>query len=597
MLENAFNLKELYALRQDFIVIGLTGRTGSGCSWFANLMTTEKFKDCNFPAPNQSIGAKNDDRKYRIAYDFLKENWKPFFVIKYSEILSLIVYKEQMACIDILLNRTKEVFQGEFPNNVDFSKELAELEKLRNETDFIEVFDEEGQNDYEYDFFLSEKFRHFDEGFQKALSSNSKLGRILILHTLCNNLRRAGCYYCEDTPALNSIYTISDRIKSIIKGHRHRNRGKSCRVIIDSLRNPLEIMYFKERYSAYYTMAINPQEDIKDEQLETKYESEVESIRKIDNFEYGHKYNKTDFYKQNVQKCIEKSDLHLSFRNDPISAYPFDFYQQVVIFYSLMLQPGIVTPSPQERCMQIAYTAKYNSGCISRQVGAVISDESYSIKAIGWNNVPQGQVPCLLRSSDELLEHSKTDDSEGTYSPYEKDSADKFYPEFKKQFTNLNRENLQGHNCSFCFKDVQNSITEGKNQVHTRSLHAEENAMLQISKYGGIALKGGILFTTASPCELCAKKAYQLGIIRIYYIDPYPGISKTQILNSGSSKVETLLFTGAIGRAYHKLYEPFMPYKDELYIRTGMEIVNKVSQLESENARLKEENAQLKRSL
>jgi len=33
--------------------------------------------------------------------------------------------------------------------------------------------------------------------------------------------------------------------------------------------------------------------------------------------------------------------------------------------------------------MQLAYTAKYNSGCISRQVGAAVTDESYSIKAIG----------------------------------------------------------------------------------------------------------------------------------------------------------------------------------------------------------------------
>lgn len=36
------------------------------------------------------------------------------------------------------------------------------------------------------------------------------------------------------------------------------------------------------------------------------------------------------------------------------------------------------------------------------------------------------------------------------------------------------------------------------------------------------------------------------------------------ILTIGSDKPEVTLFSGSIGRAYHALYEPIMPYKDEL---------------------------------
>ena len=100
--------------------------------------------------------------------------------------------------------------------------------------------------------------------------------------------------------------------------------------------------------------------------------------------------------------------------------------------------------------------------------------------------------------------------------------------------------------------------------VHTRALHAEENAFIQISKYGGSGLEGGFLFSTASPCELCAKKSYQIGIKKIVYIDPYPGITRPHIIAVGNKKPEFELFSGAIGRAYHELYEPIMPYKDEL---------------------------------
>lgn len=118
---------------------------------------------------------------------------------------------------------------------------------------------------------------------------------------------------------------------------------------------------------------------------------------------------------------------------------------------------------------------------------------------------------------------------------------------------------------SYCFKDIQNGIDGEKNQVHTRSLHAEENAFLQLSKYGGEGIKGGYLFTTASPCELCSKKSYQLGIRKIYYIDQYPGISKKHILNNGSLIPKLQLFNGAVGKTYHQIYTPIMALKDELY--------------------------------
>ena len=130
--------------------------------------------------------------------------------------------------------------------------------------------------------------------------------------------------------------------------------------------------------------------------------------------------------------------------------------------------------------------------------------------------------------------------------------------------------------------------------MHTRSLHAEENAFLQIAKDGGQSIKDGKLFTTASPCELCAKKAVQLGIRSIYYIDPYPGISQTHILASGKHKIIMKLFSGAVGRAYHRFYEPFMAYKDELSLRTGSDIQDRTKQLQHEVIRLRREIDELR---
>ena len=79
-----------------------------------------------------------------------------------------------------------------------------------------------------------------------------------------------------------------------------------------------------------------------------------------------------------------------------------------------------------------------------------------------------------------------------------------------------------------------------------------------------MSIEGGYLFSTASPCELCAKKSIQLGVKKIYYIDPYPGIANQHIISGGINRPEMRIFVGAIGRAFHNLYSPVLPYKDEI---------------------------------
>lgn len=318
-------------------------------------------------------------------------------------------------------------------------------------------------------------------------------------------------------------------------------------------------------------------------------------IKELDEKEYPSKlagYSK--FISQNIKKCIEISDIHIhnprkeQFNNVELKC-------QLAWYFSLILHPGLVMPTSLESCMQIAYTVKQSSGCISRQVGAAVTDDEFSVKSVGWNNTPQGQVPCLLRNAEDLLLGQDTD----AYSEYERNDS-KFRETLHVKLDKLRKsELLEGRNLSFCFKYLQNEIDGKKNQVHTRSLHAEENAFLQIAKHGGMKLKNGILFTTASPCELCAKKAYQLGISRIIYIDPYPGIATRHTLLVGSNSPKLQLYRGAVGRAYHQLYQPIMPYKDEL--ETLLSIPGSTNKkalrarvLEKENLELREELERLK---
>lgn len=273
---------------------------------------------------------------------------------------------------------------------------------------------------------------------------------------------------------------------------------------------------------------------------------------------------------QNIEGCLQDADIFIN--NETDNGQYILLKKKIIRYVSLIMNPGLVLPTPVERCMQIAYAAKLNSGCISRQVGAVITDAEYHLLSIGWNQQPEDQLPCSYRDLCSLYYHW----SPIAYSDFECDSQEQLQEKIEKPVTELLSHpecplNIQGKLPAYCFKDLYNSITGSNNQVHPRALHGEETALLNL---GQRSAKGGNLFTTSSPCELCAKKAKYLGIRKIYYIEPYAGLSFKHVLNIGpsESRPQMLLFTGAVGRAYTQLYTPLIPQKDELAFWLGAKL-------------------------
>lgn len=656
------NIDKIYENREKFIIIGLTGKTGSGCSTIAKILENG-YKDYNTV---DCITIDIQNRKSNIIKKFASENFvkddKKFKIIKPSTILMMLFLFDNKIIIEkiTVLNNFLNMEQNEIDNyknkknnkeeyEKDLYKELKDLknliqviklfktninffndffnfiskfneniienrEKIKNEIiNTKKKYDEKIKNETEKiikkEFFDLLKYdisnKNFDsyktlenitkdniskkidlkrELFNDVLKEFSKLNSkdFIDLYEKYNNLIQEKRKSKELT--VESLQLIGDLVREhidifqlpnycnyLIKAYRNESKkeNKSCYIAIDSLKNPFEIVYFKERYSAYYTFSIHSKDEIIFKRLETigmKY-LEIEAIHKkelnIDekDKQRGSLDSNKDFNSQNIIECIQRSDIYIDNNQDKKDT----LYKQVFKYLSLIVHPGLITPSKDEIIMQLALNAKFNSGCISRQVGAVVLNKYGSVKSIGWNEVPEGQMPCLLRSHSELLNNS----SSVIYSKYEKEKVrneDSFKYIFTKENPNNQYEesNKKGLNDSFCFKSIQNKIDDNKNQVYTRSLHAEENAFLQASKYGNSEIIGGQLFTTASPCFLCAKKAYQLGMKRIVYIEAYPDISNEQVFDIGTNKIEMVHFRGAIGLAYQKLYEPIFSYKDEL---------------------------------
>jgi len=81
-------VEKIYKLRKNFVIIGLTGRTGSGCSTVAKILQTanpenlkSEYREVN------SAPINNDIRKNRIIYRFILKNWNPFVVVKASDFI------------------------------------------------------------------------------------------------------------------------------------------------------------------------------------------------------------------------------------------------------------------------------------------------------------------------------------------------------------------------------------------------------------------------------------------------------------------------------------------------------------------------------
>lgn len=556
----AKGLRRLFDRRGEFILIGLTGRTGSGCTTAAKVLS-QHLNDLQLPEPT-SESPKAEDRKYKIIKNYVDHNWQPFFSISISNIILSFLLDENEESIKIFFKQSNLLKSSELD---EFVAAWTPAAKAWIESRNI-LFDIKSEVKDKSKFLNSWKSTIID--FFKVVRTGLGPASTKILQTIGDNIRKSGNPF-ESKHDPSNFYLLPERISLLIDLVRDVQRSieKPTYIVLDALRNPFELLYFRERFPAFYVFAISTPNDDRERRL-SLLDFTAKQIVDLDHKEYPEKNSPLSGYdaftSQNIQSCLEKADVYIN--NSGFS--PQDqikdiksLTQQLVKYFSLILHPGLVTPTRSERCMQIAFTARANSGCISRQVGAAITDEHDSVKAVGWNDVPAGQVPCLLRAATDLLDNQ---DSQA-FSEYEYKDA-KFRKEIEGTYKKFKLVETNGRSSAFCFKTAYNTLTNTKNQVHTRSLHAEENAFLQIVKQGGQGISGGKLYTTASPCELCAKKAFQLGIRHIYFIDPYPGISLKHILQSGAenSRPKVELYQGAVGSAYHRMYDPILPYKDEL---------------------------------
>lgn len=572
-------IDNIYEEREKFIIVGLTGRTGSGCTTVSKILSTEIFEELNLHEPKTTDFDTNEQRKYQIVYSYIKQHWSPFFRISMTDVIFSFIIQESF---DNLIDKLSGIIGKELAKNI--SNELnAKFPNLRAEYFYLnkeisKIFgtdihlDRSNRNNLKIAYNILIRLSSIQSKFREVMNNNIYIDKsnntTVSTFTYClqefgNRIRNHGDTNPDKEFSGIHMFALARRANDFIKAVQAVNKANNhpTFICLDAIRSPYEATYFQDRYSSFYLVAVSTDDNERIRRLGEKLSHE--QIKALDSKEYPSKLkDESRFTNQDIGACLQLADIYLY--NPYESTNEKYFITELIVKYiTLMKHPGLITPTSVERCMQIAYNAKLNSGCLSRQVGAVITDSHYSVKAVGWNSVAEGQVPCNLRNAENYL-INKDKSSFSTYELENQEFIDHMHKEYKRK---IGLSSLKGRLCSYCFKDEYEQITLQKNQVHTRSLHAEENAFLQIVKYGGEGIQGGKLFTSASSCVLCSKKAFQLGIKDIFYIDPYPDIATSHILSFGKDKTKCPkchLFYGAIGRAYTCLYTQRIAIKDEL---------------------------------
>ena len=133
--------------------------------------------------------------------------------------------------------------------------------------------------------------------------------------------------------------------------------------MIDAIRNPYEVLYFKERFAAFYLMSVTTNNETRKKNL-YKLDYKDSEIKLLDEEEYpkNSKDLKNSYVEQDIQKCVELSDIYV-YNNGIKTDDNFELKKQLIKFFALIMHPELVTPTPMERVMQFAYAAAFNVGC------------------------------------------------------------------------------------------------------------------------------------------------------------------------------------------------------------------------------------------
>jgi len=320
---------------------------------------------------------------------------------------------------------------------------------------------------------------------------------------------------------------FAEQIKNKIE---QGNDGPDGKWIVDSIRNPEEVRILRHFSRNFFLFGVYAEKGVRWERTRDKYDGNRKDFDEDDENDTG---EDNELHGQKVGDCFYEADVVIANNDkfDAIGNERFNNFAGQLFQYIDLIQQPLQRQQPKrqdEALMAIAYAMSQRSSCCKRKVGAIIVDIEGNIISSGYNEVPMHETPCDRQ-------YKKC---------YRDELSDRFFENLKTELPQVGGEE---NRLKTLFRK------EFKNLDYCRALHAEENAIVNLARYGSpVDLERFILYTTTYPCRMCANRIVKVGLRNVVYLEPYPDQAAASILEHAG--VVTRFFEGVTFRAYVRLY-------------------------------------------
>ncbi len=335
---------------------------------------------------------------------------------------------------------------------------------------------------------------------------------------------------------------------------RFRTRRKCF--LIDSIKNQEELETFRSVYrDLFYFIGVFSPISKREQELIAKGMSRAEAYALIEKDAGDGNPPEDAPFGQTVRKTFPLADLFI--RVD--SGSDEQLKQKVDRFLHLIFNTKITTPTTAENAMYLAAAAAGNSACLSRQVGACLTDVDGNVISIGWNDVPKFGGHLYQFNSNDItgakdlrcmnIENGKCH-NQVEKQKLAKDIAERI----------IGAKLSDPENSEKLIDIILNSRL--KNLIEfSRAIHAEMLALVTAGENCGSKIKGSSLYCTTYPCHNCARHLIAAGVTSIFYIEPFPKSLAVQLhfdsiteQESDETKVRILAFDGISPNRYLEFF-------------------------------------------
>lgn len=328
--------------------------------------------------------------------------------------------------------------------------------------------------------------------------------------------------------------------------------SRRCCHIIDSIKHIDELQLLRSVYGdMLHVVGVYSPIEMRIERLD-KRKGPDDQVHKLIDRDSGEEVH----YGQSVEETFPLSDFFL--RVD--SATDSQRNTRVRRFLELMLGTKIITPTVNERAMYAAFSAARNSACLSRQVGAAITNENGEILATGWNDVPQafGGLYQTIDQNSSRDNDRRCWNMDGGHCYNDEEKTAIAHAMVDRLIENeLVTENNRTKAFTMIRKDSQlKSLIE-----FSRAVHAEMHALLTAGETKGSQIRRGKLFVTTYPCHSCARHLVAAGIKEVFFLEPYRKSLATKLHSdsitereSDETKVRLMPFDGVAPSRFLKFF-------------------------------------------